>query len=137
MTLTSNRPPQLHRYPACQNQYPQAPHPGLTQPANASRHVLGILQTSRPHIHLPCHTCEQTRAQAPQRALVLGVFNGTPYLLQPTDWKDLSHHASLLVTMVRMLQHLADHFGGDLPDVAYTVTSSDTPRVSMRAGSVG
>lgn len=67
---------------------------------------------------------------------MLGVFNGTPYLLKPSDWKGLSHHASLLITMVRMLQHLADLFGKDMPDVAYTVTSSDVPRVSMRAGTV-
>ncbi len=84
------------------------------------------------YLHAVC-----ARAQVRLRALVLGVFNGTPYLLQPTDWKGLSHHAWLLLGWARMLQHLAEQFGRDLPDVAYTITSSDTPRVSMRAGSVG
>ncbi len=68
--------------------------------------------------------------QAPQRALVLGVFNGTAYLLKPTDWKGLSHHAYLLLGLARMLQHVAEQFGRDLPDVAYTITSSDVPKVS-------
>lgn len=65
---------------------------------------------------------------AQQRALVLGVFNGTPYLLKATDWEGLSHHAWLLLAWARMLQHVAQQFGRDLPDVAYTITSSDVPK---------
>lgn len=74
-----------------------------------------------------------THAQAQQRALVLGVFNGTPYLLKATDWEGLSHHAWLLLAWARMLQHVAQQFGRDLPDVAYTITSSDVPKVSVKA----
>ncbi|GLI62738.1 hypothetical protein VaNZ11_005470 [Volvox africanus] len=62
------------------------------------------------------------------RGLTVGFFGGTAYLLTPTDFRNLSHHAPLHLAYMRMMLHLESSFGAALPDVAFVLTTSDTPR---------
>ncbi|GLC40227.1 hypothetical protein PLESTM_001017600 [Pleodorina starrii] len=70
----------------------------------------------------------QQYGSARARALTLGVINGTAYLLRPVNWRDLSHHAWLLLSYVRMVRYMQDTFGRDLPDVAFAITTNDGPK---------
>ncbi|KAG2454232.1 hypothetical protein HYH02_001266 [Chlamydomonas schloesseri] len=65
---------------------------------------------------------------AKMRGLTVGFFGGRAYLLTPTDFPGLSHHAKLHAMYIRQLLHLEDTFGRHLPDVAFVLTTSDTPR---------
>ncbi|PNH04583.1 hypothetical protein TSOC_009222 [Tetrabaena socialis] len=60
--------------------------------------------------------------------MAVGFFGGRAYLLTPTDFPGLSHHAKLHVAYMRMLLHVEACFGQHLPDVALILTTSDTPR---------
>ncbi|GIL69192.1 hypothetical protein Vretimale_12585 [Volvox reticuliferus] len=62
------------------------------------------------------------------RGLTVGFFGGTAYLLTPTDFRNLSHHAPLHLAYMRMMLYLESSFGAALPDVAFVLTTSDTPR---------
>ncbi|KAG2489399.1 hypothetical protein HYH03_012040 [Edaphochlamys debaryana] len=62
------------------------------------------------------------------RGLTVGFFGGKAMLLVRTDFKGLSHHAKLHMAYIRMLLHLEDCFGSHIPDVAFVLTTSDTPR---------
>ncbi|KXZ50696.1 hypothetical protein GPECTOR_15g380 [Gonium pectorale] len=62
------------------------------------------------------------------RGMTVGFFGGRAYLLTPTDWAVLRHHAALHLAFLRMLLHVEAAFGGHVPDVAFVLTTSDTPR---------
>ncbi|KAG2453556.1 hypothetical protein HYH02_001775 [Chlamydomonas schloesseri] len=60
--------------------------------------------------------------------LTVGFFGGRAYLLTPTDFPALSHHAKLQAAYIRQLLHIEDTFGPHVPDVAFVVTTGDTPK---------
>ncbi|KAG2425555.1 hypothetical protein HXX76_013599 [Chlamydomonas incerta] len=95
--------------------YPQidadlAVHRALGTHLNATQYIAGYLGSVQ------------------MRGLTVGFFGGVAYLLTPTDFPGLSHHAKLHAMYIRQLLHVQDTFGPDLPDVAFVLTTSDTPR---------
>ena len=79
-------------------------------------------------------TLESTRHAAGRwgtpglRGQTVGFFGGVAYLLVPTDWEALHHHGPLHLSYMRSLLHVQRTFGAAVPDAAFVLTTSDTPR---------
>ncbi len=70
--------------------------------------------TAAPLLQCTCYIlCRPTPLHPPSRSF----FGGRAYLLLPTDFLALHHHARLHVAYIRMLLHLEDTFGGPQPDL--------------------
>jgi hypothetical protein len=93
--------------------------PGL--PSHLGLYILPLL----PSLALPL---------APRSPPGRSFFGGRAYLLTPTNFTGLSHHAVLHVAYMRMLLHVEDCFGAHVPDVAFVLTTSDTPRYVSAGG---
>ncbi|KAG2494086.1 hypothetical protein HYH03_007726 [Edaphochlamys debaryana] len=62
------------------------------------------------------------------RGMTVGFFRGRAMLLTPLlDWPAYRHHARLHLTNMRTLLHVEKIFGRHIPDVAFVLTTSDTP----------